>query len=72
MRDRLGDLSTVSLSINPSHIYADRLAQQEALSALVALGYKPPEASRVLSQIPSIEALNSEAIIRAALKQLMR
>ena len=40
---------------------------QEAVSALIALGYKPPQASRMVSQIDSHE-LSSEEIIRDALK----
>ena len=40
---------------------------QEAVSALIALGYKPPQASRMVSQIDSSE-LSSEEIIRDALK----
>lgn len=73
MRDRL-TVSTEFLAISNSNssIHTDRMAQQEALSALVALGYKPVEASRALSQIEAIEKLNSEEIIRASLKQLMR
>lgn len=77
MRDRLNDfgqdlpsssLASMSQPVQPH----DRLARQEALSALVALGYKPQEATRVLNQIENIEQLSSEAIIRAALKLLMR
>ena len=42
---------------------------QEAISALIALGYKPVEASRAVSGVPST-GLRSEDIIRAALKGL--
>jgi Holliday junction DNA helicase RuvA len=40
---------------------------EEAVSALIALGYKPPQASRMVSQIDS-HGLSSEDIIRDALK----
>lgn len=40
---------------------------EEAVSALIALGYKPPQASRMVSQIDSND-LSSEEIIRDALK----
>jgi len=40
---------------------------EEAVSALIALGYKPPQASRMVSQIDSHD-LSSEEIIRDALK----
>lgn len=43
-------------------------AVKEALAALVALGYKPPEASRLVSKLDT-DDLDAEAIIRAALKQ---
>ena len=76
MRDRLNfanasDGAYTGLN-STANIRPDRLAQQEATSGLIALGYKPQEVSRVFSQIPDIEQLASEAIIRAALKLLMR
>lgn len=40
---------------------------EEAVSALIALGYKPPQASRMVTQIDSND-LSSEEIIRDALK----
>lgn len=42
---------------------------QEAVSALIALGYKPVEASRAVSGVPH-DGLKSEDIIRQALKGL--
>ncbi len=42
-------------------------ADQDAVSALIALGYKPPEASRMVSKVFE-EGMQTEAIIRAALK----
>ncbi len=42
---------------------------QEAVSALVALGYKPVEASRAVGSVPH-DGLKSEDIIRQALKGL--
>jgi Holliday junction DNA helicase RuvA len=46
-------------------------AVKDAISALVSLGYKPPEASRLISKLDT-EGLESEAIIRAALKQAVQ
>jgi len=40
---------------------------EEAVSALIALGYKPPQASSMVSQIDSHD-VSSEDIIRDALK----
>lgn len=42
---------------------------QEAVSALVALGYKPQQASKAVAQIEG-EGLKSEELIRLALRQL--
>lgn len=43
--------------------------QQDALSALVSLGYKPQEASRAIKDI-ALEGLTSEELIRQALKRV--
>ncbi len=43
---------------------------QDAISALIALGYKPPEASRAVSKVDD-GALNSEEIIRRALREMV-
>ena len=42
-------------------------ADQDAVSALIALGYKPPEASRMVSKVFE-DGMDTEMIIRAALK----
>ncbi|HYY17185.1 MAG TPA: Holliday junction branch migration protein RuvA, partial [Gammaproteobacteria bacterium] len=46
-------------------------AVADAISGLIALGYKPQEASRQVHAIDT-EGLTSEAIIRAALKALAK
>jgi Holliday junction DNA helicase RuvA len=74
MRDRLKDWRiandsnkaamqgvTSSMDINS--------ATRDAISALVALGYKPQDASRAVSKLDAAE-LTSEEIIRQALKQI--
>ncbi|MHB1949165.1 MAG: Holliday junction branch migration protein RuvA [Gammaproteobacteria bacterium] len=43
---------------------------QDAISALIALGYKPQEASRAVSRVDD-GLLNSQDIIRRALKEMM-
>lgn len=43
-------------------------AEADAVSALIALGYKPPEASRAVSLIADRDTLSSEELIRRALK----
>lgn len=47
------------------------LPEQEAISALVALGYKPQEASRAIAKI-DITELTSAEIIRRALQSMVR
>jgi Holliday junction DNA helicase RuvA len=42
-------------------------ADQDAVSALIALGYKPPEASRMVSKVFE-QGMETETVIRAALK----
>lgn len=43
---------------------------QDAISALIALGYKPQEASRAIARVDE-NALTSEAMIRQALKEMI-
>lgn len=42
-------------------------ADQDAVAALIALGYRPPEASRMVSKVFE-EGMDTESVIRAALK----
>lgn len=44
--------------------------EQEAVSALVALGYKPQEASKVIGRI-KVEGLSCEEVIRQALRSMI-
>ena len=71
MRDRIGDLPisvpAVRLtSAGGTAVPDDPVA--EAVEALVSLGYKPPEASRMVRKVATAE-MSSEAIIRECLKQ---
>jgi Holliday junction DNA helicase RuvA len=43
---------------------------QDAVSALIALGYKPVEASRVVAKVDD-NCLSSEELIRGALREVM-
>lgn len=72
MRDRLNDWQPSPVLPGGGVVSAPATdAVKDALSALLALGYKPPEASRLISKLDT-EGLNSEAIIRAALKQAVK
>jgi Holliday junction DNA helicase RuvA len=69
MKDRLKDWQGVTLttgtSANGKMPASDAL--KDAVSALVSLGYKPQEASRMVSQVEG-DGLSSEELIRLALK----
>lgn len=45
---------------------------EDAVSALIALGYKPPEASRMVSAVEGAKDLSSEDVIRLALQGAVR
>jgi Holliday junction DNA helicase RuvA len=73
MRDRLadwhaGDGITSSEFINSaSNPMNYQNAEQDAISALLSLGFKPQEASRLISKVAA-DNLSSEELIRLALK----
>ncbi len=70
MRDKLDKLG-IGMSSQPGAVVAAETAptgaDQDAVSALIALGYKPPEASRMVSKVFE-DGMDTEEIIRAALK----
>ena len=68
MRDKLDGIGVLPATSPPSVAGAAPIgADHDAVSALIALGYKPPEASRMVSKV--FEAgMGTEAIIRAALQ----
>jgi len=69
MRDRLADWQAGEAAVLPEAATTPLPANagREAVSALIALGYRPQEASRMVQLVDS-EGLSSEAIIREALK----
>jgi len=76
MRDRLSDWQTEAMT-SPSNASGAAATQQpvdavsEAVSALIALGYKAPEASRMVRDLDT-SGMSSETIIRQALQVLVR
>lgn len=75
MKDRLKrfgeDLSTTSSIISSSDLKkSSNQIESEAVSALIALGYKPQEASRIISKVIKPE-MDSETLIREALKSAL-
>lgn len=74
MRDRIGELRLDPTTVVLPGSRTDTPAVNpldDAISALVALGYKLPEASRMVRAIES-EGMTSEAIIRQALQASVR
>ncbi len=76
MRDRLADWQGVDSSVSgemdlPTGSMIDDIkhASQEAISALIALGYKPQDASRSVAKVNQ-EGMSSEDLIRAALQAM--
>jgi Holliday junction DNA helicase RuvA len=73
MRDRLGDENSGDkLPEVPHEDHTDtvRSAVSDAVSALIALGYKPQEASRMVRRV-EVAGMDSEMIIRSALQTLV-
>jgi len=72
MRDSAQKLSVPSSGANAASDSAGALsAQSEAFAALIALGYKPPEAARLLKAADE-PGLTTTEIIRRALKSAVR
>ena len=67
MRDRLGDASVVALASGAAGQARGTTAEREAYEALLALGYKPQEAARMLERVDS-GGLDSAEVVRRALR----
>ena len=68
MRDRLDSLAGISLTpLGSAAARAPSSPLEDAVTALIGLGYKPQEASRMVRAIDTAE-LTSEEIIRTALQ----
>jgi len=74
MRDRLGNLPAggpLGARLDDASVHGAMDPAAEAVSALIALGLKAPEASRRVSAIETAE-LASEDIVRLALKAMVK
>jgi holliday junction DNA helicase RuvA len=73
MRDRLNDwgIDSSMKPANKANRPSSAIAADEAISAMISLGYKPQEASRFVHSVAS-EGMGSEEIIREALKAAAR
>ncbi|WP_088211178.1 Holliday junction branch migration protein RuvA [Shewanella sp. Shew256] len=78
MRDKLKSLMEASvgserefvLQSNYSPAPTVNSAEEDAISALISLGYKPPQASKAVSAAYK-EGMDSETLIKAALKSML-
>jgi len=77
MRDRLDDWqgdvreNMDKLSNESDNLHSEQDIIKEAVSALIALGYKPVEASRMISKLDAQDQ-SSEMLIKQALKNTVR
>jgi Holliday junction DNA helicase RuvA len=70
MRDKLGEADLAPpVATTPGGAVLPIDPTSEAVSALIALGYKPQEASRLVRSVPGAD-LSTEEIIRLALKSM--
>lgn len=78
MRDKLKDFFNDSSGTladgtptNAPAVDPGRMMLEEAESALIALGYKPQDAAKMIQAVNSDEISSAEALIRAALKRMI-
>ncbi len=72
MRDRLHNWQgDIKLDNNSSGQDSTNITKQEAIGALISLGYKPQEANKAIEAIYA-DSLSSEELIRQGLKRLVK
>ena len=75
MRDRVANWDSSSPAELPGKISGLPIiknnAMKDAIEALISLGYSPPEASRMVNSVDTVD-LSSEKIIRAALQTMVK
>ncbi len=75
MKDRIKDLSAHVAVKMPDPGAAPAMAKSavgDAVSALIALGYKAPEASRMVREVENMSTCTSEELIRQALQSAVQ
>lgn len=72
LRDKISLEDTLdgSISVEAPLTGGDNAARNEAVEALVALGYSASDALKAVKQVSEEEAADTEAILKAALKKL--
>jgi Holliday junction DNA helicase RuvA len=69
MRDKINKITDTSAEANEEPLTQD--ISLEAESALIALGYKPQDAAKMVNRAASEHITNAEQLIRAALKSMV-
>jgi Holliday junction DNA helicase RuvA len=69
MRDKINKITDTSAEANEEPLTQD--ISLEAESALIALGYKPQDAAKMVNRVAGEHITNAEQLIRAALKSMV-
>lgn len=70
MRDKMGDIDTTEAGIAKARRGAQPDIAAEAESALIALGYKPADAAKIISRVADENVSDAGELIRLALKSM--
>jgi holliday junction DNA helicase RuvA len=70
MRDKIGDIDSSGSESGKSSSSAQSGLSQEAESALIALGYKPADAAKIINRVADESVTDAGQLIRLALKSM--
>lgn len=70
MRDKIGDIDATQSSTGAGGATAQSDIAQEAESALIALGYKPADAAKIINRVADQSITDAGQLIRLALKSM--
>ena len=70
MRDKIGDIDSSGSESGKSSSSAQSGLSQEAKSALIALGYKPADAAKIINRVADESVTDAGQLIRLALKSM--
>ena len=70
MRDKIGDIDATQSSAGAGGVTAQSDIAQEAESALIALGYKPADAAKIINRVADQSITDAGQLIRLALKSM--
>ena len=71
MRDKIGDIDTSGGDTGSGNsLSAQSDLAQEAESALIALGYKPADAAKIINRVADESVTDAGQLIRLALKSM--